>query len=488
MITVSTYAQQKVGVFGLGKAGEATIASLLAGSAHIYAWDDAYSAFPLKEKGGVGDGLQSYKHESAPPSLQKGESVQYIPVAEWPWEEMKALVLSPGVPFTHPAPHMVVELARKHNCPVIGDIELLYRTCPEATYVGITGTNGKSTTTTLVGHILQSAGMETEVGGNLGTAALSLNALSRGGIYVLELSSYQLDLLKTARFNVAAFLNVTPDHLDRHGSMEGYVVAKMHIFERQHAEDTAVIAVDDEYTAKIADHLLPRLSSARLIKVSSHQSILQGIYVKEGVLHDGEYKFDLSTLVNLTGRHNWQNAAVAYAVAKACGVAPEMIYSTMKNFGGFLRHRLQLVATIQGVRFINDSKATNADATSHALAAYQAIYWIAGGKAKAGGISMLSNYFSRIKHAFLIGMAEADFANTLDGKIAYTRCGTLEVAVKKAAEMAYRDSIQDQQNVVLLSPACASFDQWKSFEERGDAFCDMVEALKASQESQRHAV
>ncbi|MDX1974175.1 MAG: UDP-N-acetylmuramoyl-L-alanine--D-glutamate ligase [Rickettsiales bacterium] len=452
MITVSAYNQKAVGVFGLGKAGEATIAALVAGGAKIYAWDDNDASRAAAEK--------SY-----------GSRIQLLPYESWPWAELQALVLSPGVPLTHPAPHGVVALAHRHQRPVIGDIELLYQAQPEARYIVITGTNGKSTTTTLIGHILKTAGMSVQVGGNLGTAALALEPLGKDGVYVIEASSYQLDLLASTHFDVAVFLNITPDHLDRHGSMEGYIAAKMHIFDRQTKDDVAVIAVDDDYTRRIA----AELSQAHLVPVSAHQPVKQGVYVEEGVLIDGKKRYDISQIATLTGRHNWQNAAVAYSAARAVGIEPEVIYRAMQSFGG-LRHRLQGVATIRGVRFINDSKATNADATRNALDPFESIYWILGGKSKAGGIESLTSYLPKIAHAFLIGAASDEFAQTLEGKVPYTRCGTLAVAVDKAAAMAWKDGKKDA--VVLLSPACASFDQWKSFEQRGDAFCDMVAALE----------
>lgn len=450
MITITEYKGQSVGVFGLGIAGEATVAALKAGGANVWSWDDRAA------------GTKHFR--------------------EWPWQELKALVLSPGVPLTHPKPHEVVVLAKQHNVPVIGDVELLYRAQPQARYVAITGTNGKSTTTTLIGHILQSAGLKVQVGGNLGTAALALEPLGDDGIYVLELSSYQLDLVRTTRFHVAVFLNITPDHIDRHGDMQGYVAAKMHIFDRQTKDDVAVIAVDDEWTREMV--LGTRYSVlGGIIPVSAHETLEKGIYVKSGRLKEQFFtgygvpstEYDLVSIPTLTGQHNWQNAAAAYAAARACGVAPDTIFAAMKTFPG-LRHRLQLVATIQGVRFINDSKATNADATSNALAPFEHIYWIAGGKPKEGGIESLAAYFPKITHAFLIGQAEEEFADTLRGRVAFTRCGTLQVAVEKAAKMAFAEGKKGA--VVLLSPACASFDQWKNFEQRGDAFCAMVEALK----------
>ncbi len=446
MISVTEYKGQRVGVFGLGKAGESTIAALLAGGAEVYAWDDG---------------------ESGRASVAaKYPAVKLAPFADWPWSTLKALILSPGVPLTHPVPHPVVALVHQNNCPVIGDIELLYRACPEAKYIAITGTNGKSTTTTLIGHILKNCGVTCEIGGNLGTPALSLAPLGKGGVYVLELSSYQLDLVKTTRFNVAAWLNITPDHIDRHGDIEGYIAAKKHIFERQQDGDVAVVAIDDTYSYKVASGL----GNAVTISAQSQADV----FVKDGVLHDGGKRFDLNTIATLPGRHNWQNAAIAYGCARAIGLAPEAIYKAMQSFAG-LRHRLQLVATVNGVRFINDSKATNADATANALTPYENIYWIAGGKQKEGGIVPLAEYFPKIAHAFLIGAAEEEFARTLEGKVPYTRCGTLKTAVEKAAQMAFAQGKKDA--VVLLSPACASFDQWKNFEERGDAFCAQVEIL-----------
>lgn len=458
MIAVTAYKGQSVGVFGLGKAGDATIDALVAGGATVFAADDSEAS-------------------CARTSEKYGKAVAVLPIAQWPWDELAAVVVSPGVPLTHPAPHAVVVRALQAEKVILGDIELLFRSCPRAKYVGITGTNGKSTTTTLIGHILKQAGLKVEVGGNLGTAALSLAPLEADGIYVLELSSYQLDLLTSTQFKVGAFLNVTPDHLDRHGDMVGYVAAKMHLFDRQEPSDVAVIAVDDCYTREVANHLHAK-DAAKVVRVSSQKEMQEGVYVQNAVLHDvaAGKQFDLSGIVTLTGAHNWQNAAVAYAVARACGVSPDVIYAAMRSFGG-LRHRLQQVAVIDGVRFINDSKATNADATSHALAPYEAIYWIAGGKAKAGGIESLEAFFPKIAHAFLIGAAEKDFAKTLEGKAPYTLCGTLQEAVSQAAAMAFAEKKKGA--VVLLSPACASFDQWKSFEERGDAFCAQVDALAA---------
>jgi len=440
MISATPYKGQSIGVFGLGKAGEASVAALQSGGAKVFAWDDKQTA----------------------------ASGHLKPYAEWPWETLSALVLAPGVPKTHPCG----ELAKTHGVPIIGDIEILYQSQPEAMYLGITGTNGKSTTTTLIGHILKSAGKNVEVGGNLGTAALSLAPLGEDGIYVLELSSYQLDLVHTTIFDIAILLNLTPDHLERHGDMAGYMAAKKHIFDRQEEIDTAIIAVDDGYTKLLAGEMIIA-GKQQLIKVSCRDEI-EGVFVKDGILTYGLLNFDISKIEALTGEHNWQNAAVAYAACRACGVLPERIIGAMKTFPG-LRHRLQLVEEINGVRFINDSKATNADAVQHALKPYNNIYWIAGGKAKSGGIEPLVPLFSHIHRAYLIGEAEDMFAQTLEGKVEYVKCGTLEKAVKLAAADAAKEKREGA--VVLLSPACASFDQFKSFEHRGDVFCELVEAL-----------
>lgn len=439
MITAHPYKGLYVGVFGLGKAGEASVAALNAAGATVFAWDD---------------------------KAQKSDTL--MPYGTWPWESLKALVLAPGVPKTHDC----AQMAKKHAVPIIGDIEVLCKSQPEATYLGITGTNGKSTTTTLIGHILQSAGARCEVGGNLGTAALSLAPLGNNETYVLELSSYQLDLVHTTHFNIALLLNLTPDHLDRHGDMNGYIAAKKHIFDRQTKDDVAIIAVDDEHTKKLAAEL-KAAGKQRVIEVSCRDKA--DIYVQNGILHDGEKQFDISNIPALTGEHNWQNAAISYAAARAHNIAPEKIIAAMKTFPG-LRHRLQLVDTIRGVRFINDSKATNADATQHALKPYKNIYWIAGGKAKAGGIEPLAPLFGHVARAYLIGEAQEMFARTLEGQVDYKMVETLENAVKIAAADAWEEKKEGA--VVLLSPACASFDQFKSFEHRGDVFCELVEKLK----------
>jgi UDP-N-acetylmuramoylalanine--D-glutamate ligase len=387
-------------------------------------------------------------------------------------------VLSPGIPHSFPAPHPAVLRAGAAGAEIIGDIELLGRSQPTARYVGITGTNGKSTTTALIGHILAASGRRVEVGGNLGTAALSLAPLGEDGAYVLELSSFQLELVTTLAFDVAVLLNVTPDHLDRHGGMAGYIAAKRRIFVGQRAGATAIIGLDDPVCLEFAAAL--RKTPARVVPISVTRPASGGVYVDAGWLTDAtgprELRvLDLAAAERLPGSHNWQNAAAAYAAARAVGVEPEAAAAAIRSFAG-LAHRQELVATLDGVRFINDSKATNADAAEKALACYQAIYWIAGGLPKAGGITPLAPYFERLRHAYLIGAATEEFAATLGNAVPFTRCGGLSSAVGAAAAQAHADGVPGA--VVLLSPACASYDQFASFEARGDAFRALVARLE----------
>lgn len=462
MINLTQYIGKKIGVFGLGISGQATITALTSGGAEVYAWDD--------------------KAESVTKAQEVCPQAKFKNFAGWPWKQMEMLVLAPGVPLKFPEPHMVVQVASIHGCRIVGDIELLAETCPKATYIGITGTNGKSTTTALVGHILKTAGMRCEVGGNLGTSALSLMPLGEGGVYVLELSSYQIDLLSSAVFNIAVLLNITPDHLDRHGGMEGYIAAKRQIFNGQRAGDTAIIGVDTEPCKAIMQDLKSGKSrftwqgaGSKVVPISTKKALNDGVYALKGVLHAGDQKMDISQAPALVGEHNWENAAAAYAVARALGIADDKIKRGIDTFAG-LAHRMKLVDIIGKVKFVNDSKATNAEAAEKALRSYENIYWILGGKAKEGGIASLTEYFSRIKQAYLIGEAAESFAEVLkQNNVSFQHCGSLENATKAAS----RDALGTGSGVVLLSPACASFDQFRSFEHRGDVFAELVKELIA---------
>jgi UDP-N-acetylmuramoylalanine--D-glutamate ligase len=456
MIEVHAMAGQPVAVMGLGKSGLAAARALVAGEAQVWAWDDSAG-----------------RREAA--------AAAGIPLVDLYRQDLRgasALVLSPGIPHEFPAPHPVARRAREAGLEIIGEIELLARSQPAAVYIGVTGTNGKSTTTALIGHILGLSHQMVQVGGNLGTPALALDPLGEDGIYVLEMSSYQLELTYSLIFDVAVLTNITPDHLDRHDGMAGYVAAKRRIFEGQTESCTAVTGVDDQPSRSIFEALAAE-GEQIILPVSAGHRADGGVYVLDGLLYDdteGDEALvaDLTAIPTLPGRHNWQNAAAAYAAARAMGAAPQLIAGCLRSFPG-LPHRQELVAAIDGVRYVNDSKATNADAAEKALICYDRIYWIAGGRSKAGGIAPLAPHFHRIRHAYLIGEAADEFARTLEGQVPFTKSGTLERAVAAASEAARGDGAGGA--VVLLSPASASFDQFRDFEARGDAFRALVEAL-----------
>ena len=353
----------------------------------------------------------------------------------------------------------------------------------DAGYIGVTGTNGKSTTTSLIGHILETAGRDIEVGGNLGIPVLELNGLDSTGNYVLEMSSYQLEITVSITFDVAVLLNISPDHLERHGGLDGYIKAKRLIFHRQTKPRTAVIGTDDETCRAIFEELR-QADEQVVIPISGNARVHGGVFQHNGILIDdleGQEApvLDLGEVPSLPGPHNAQNAAAAYAVCKTLGVQPPVIAACISSFPG-LAHRQELIAVIDGVTYVNDSKATNGDAAKRALACYRPIYWIAGGRAKAGGLNGVGPLLDRVAHAFLIGEAEADFATALEGEVPVTRCGDLARALEDARAAALADGAPGA--VVLLSPAAASFDQFANFEARGAAFRALVEALPGSHE------
>lgn len=460
MIPLPFLKNKTVAVLGLGKTGHAVVGALRAAEANIVVWDDNLSA-----RSDFSDGR-----------------VMLAPPQQWQWDAIDLVVLSPGLPYTHPEPHIGVQLAQEYGVEIVGDIELLYRACPDATYIAITGTNGKSTTASLIAHILESAGKTVRVGGNLGVPALDFDVLGADGIYVLELSSYQLDLVCTTQLDVAVLLNVSPDHLDRHGDMDGYIAAKKHIFDRQGKGDIAVMGVDDAASEALCHDMIAN-GVQRIVPIMTTQRCDQGIWVEAAQLHnplgESEVVEDLSGFETLQGTHNHQNAAAAYAACWSVGLTHEAIVAGMKTYPG-LAHRMQLVGQHHGVRFVNDSKATNADAAARSLGTYKNIHWIVGGVAKEGGIESLGVHFSDITHAYLIGESQYAFAETLEGHVPYTKCETMDKA--------FADAVANAQEgeVVLLAPACASFDQFKNFELRGDAFVALVEAWGKQEAS--HAV
>ena len=456
MIDLFYFKDLPVAVLGLGKSGLSAARALSKSGAEVWAWDDDEDKRLAAAEAGV----------------------TLVDLTTCHWDELTTLVISPGIPHTHPEPHPVAQLARKQGCEIICDVELLARAQRNASYLGVTGTNGKSTTTALIGHILRTGGREAEVGGNLGIPALDLEPLDSGGIYVLEMSSYQLELTLSITFDTAVLLNISPDHLDRHGGLDGYIAAKRRIFHRQTRPRSAIIGIDDEICRDIYDDLTAA-NEQNIVPISGQGRIVGGIYVDDGVLVDDSEghavrALDLRPLPHLPGSHNWQNAAAAYAACKASGMQPPVIAACIESFPG-LPHRQELLAVIDGVTYVNDSKATNADAAGKALGCYPAVYWIAGGQAKESGLDGLEPLFPHIVHAFLIGEAAEGFAGKLGDQVPATRSGDLATAVADAREMALADGRPDA--VVLLSPAAASFDQFENFERRGEAFRTLVEAL-----------
>jgi UDP-N-acetylmuramoylalanine--D-glutamate ligase len=465
MIPVTRFQNMDVGVFGLARSGLASIRALKAGGANVYAWDQREAANTAAQNDGAIIG--SFR--------------------TWPWEKLKALVLSPGIPLTHPAPHEVVRAARDAGVEVIGDIELFARElramAKKPPLIAITGTNGKSTTTALTGHILMSCGFAAEVGGNIGKSALELSVRNGKPVFVLEVSSYQIDLSPSLAPDVSVLTNITPDHIDRHGSMEGYVAVKRRLLKQTASGGTICIGVDDPYSASIYTQL-SATADAEAVPVSVGKVLGRGIFVLDGALYDAQGQhaakvMDLNSAQHLPGTHKWQNAALAYAAVKPYINDTRAVVSAIRNFPG-LAHRIEDVGRLGNVRFINDSKATNADATARALAVFPDIYWIAGGKAKEGGIESLHEFFPRIRKAYLIGDAAGDFAATL-GEVPHEIVHTLDAAVAAAAHDAAQASAPAP--VVLLSPACASFDQFRDFEHRGDVFRTLVADLAKNREA-----
>ncbi|MDX1921513.1 MAG: UDP-N-acetylmuramoyl-L-alanine--D-glutamate ligase [Alphaproteobacteria bacterium] len=457
MIALTGLNGKTIAVFGLGKSGMATLEALRNSGARILVGDDS------------ADGRKKAEDAGFPTTdLTKAN-----------WTEIDSLVLSPGIPHTLPAPHPVAALAKQHKVEIVGDVEYLFRAMPEPTYIGITGTNGKSTTTALIAHILTNAKRVNEVGGNLGIPTLSFKPLDKNGVYVIEMSSFQCELTPSAAFDVVVWLNITPDHIDRHGDIAGYVAAKKMLLRPANKDGAGkkqvlVIGVDDEFSAAVADEA-ENAGNWRVIRISSQKILQNGISgVGATLYNNGDELFGIAKAPTLPGAHNWQNAAAALAATNAIGVDIGTINKAIHSYPG-LPHRQQLIRVIDGIRFINDSKATNADATSKALGCYDAIYWIVGGKPKDGGLSGLEAYMPRIKHAFLIGYAAKDFAAWLKDKAPASISGTLEVAVRDAATMAAKSG--DKNAVVLLSPACASYDQFNNYEHRGEEFARFVNAL-----------
>jgi UDP-N-acetylmuramoylalanine--D-glutamate ligase len=459
VIPVTAFARKKVAVFGLGGSGLASASALLAGGADVVAFDDNADSVAKASAAGIFTA-----------DLRRID-----------WSRIAALVLAPGVPLTHPSAHWVVGLARNAAVEVIGDIELFcrerQRQVPEAPFVAITGTNGKSTTTALIAHLMTTGGYDAQLGGNIGTAILSLQPPRPGRVHVVECSSYQIDLAPSLDPSVGVLLNISEDHLDRHGTMDNYAAVKERLVAGVQDGGTAVIGVDDNWCQAIADRV--ERAGKRVMRVSVRRPLPDGLYVEHEriMLAAGATArpvAHIGGIGSLRGLHNAQNAACAAAAALALGLQPAAIQTGLRSFPG-LAHRMEEVGRRGAVVFVNDSKATNADAAARALACFRDIFWIAGGLPKTGGIVPLREYFPHIRKAYLIGEAADEFARTLDGQAPYEIAGTLDKAVAAAARDAAEAGLDEA--VVLLSPACASFDQYRNFEIRGAAFRDLVRAL-----------
>jgi UDP-N-acetylmuramoylalanine--D-glutamate ligase len=458
MTPVTTFRGKSVAVFGLGASGIATAEALVKGGAKVIAWDDTASSV---EKAAA-------------------RNIETKDLREIDWSNIAALVLAPGVPLTHPVPHWSVGLARNAAVEVIGDIELFCRerkaVAPNAPFIAITGTNGKSTTTALIAHILQSAGREVALGGNLGTPILALSPPSPARVHVIECSSFQIDLAPSLDPSVGVLLNLSPDHIDRHGTFENYSAVKARLIAGVQRSGTAVIGVDDNLSAAIADRA--ERAGSQIVRISVRRPLSDGIFL-EGeritLAQGGANLFStpLTGIGSLRGTHNAQNAACAFAAANVLGITYEQIASALKTFPG-LAHRMEEVGHKGKVLFINDSKATNADAAARALSSFTEIFWIAGGKAKEGGLAGLEGYFPRIKKAYLIGESAEAFSKQL-GPVPHVISGTLDKALAEAAKDAEAANLQHP--VVLLSPACASYDQFPNFEIRGDTFRSLVRSM-----------
>ena len=460
MTPLTSFAGKRVALFGLGSSGLDAARALFAGGGIVVAWDD--------------------KDASRAKAAAAGIAVVDLKNADW--SAFAAFVLAPGVPLTHPIPHWSVDKARAAGVEIIGDIELFCRErqkrAPDARFIAITGTNGKSTTTALTAHLFRSFGYDVAMGGNIGTPILQLPPPSRDRVHVVECSSFQIDLAPSLSPSVGVLMNLTPDHLDRHGSMDRYAAIKERLVA---GADRAIVSVDDDDSLAIAARLRDTGREVETMSVAGnpidHGIALDGTVLVRHRGHQATPIADLAGIASLRGAHNGQNAAAAVLALGADADDVDRLQAALRSFPG-LAHRMEEIGRRGRVLFINDSKATNADAAGKALRSFANVHWIIGGRAKEGGIEPLRPLFDRVVKAYLIGESGPAFAATLVDVVHFEMCGTLEAATKAAAahaESRARQSGEDQ--VVLLSPACASYDQFADFEKRGDAFRDLVETL-----------
>ena len=453
MIKLTSEKNKKIGIFGLARTGEATYLALK-DNAEVICWDDSDAN---KDR-------FSSKHNKE----------HLIPITDQAWTKLDYIILSPGVPTTFPEPHNIVKLAKDHNIPIMSDIDLLYLARPDAHYISVTGTNGKSTTTALIHHILKDH--HYDMGGNIGTASLSMNPKAKG--YVLELSSFQLDITHIFHSNITIILNITPDHIDRHGTLENYILSKKSLIDSVAKDGTAILNIDNKITRELYQDLHNERKDIHFIRFSTINIIDRGICVKGGKIFDdfsGTLKeYDLPSNKSLQGAHNFENIATAYAASIASGLKPEYILSKIATFVG-LPHRMQFIGNKANIDFYNDSKATNAEAASKSIGALKNIYWLAGGVPKEGGIEdLVASLPDHVKKAYLFGEAKELFAEQIGASLEVQICNDLD----EAFDMAYRDALNDPSHSnILLAPACASLDQFKNYEERGKRFIELYQSL-----------
>ncbi len=460
---------KKIGIFGLGKTGLSSYRAL-SKVAEVICYDQDTSSKEAFVK----------KYGTAP----------LVDIFDARWQSLNKIVLSPGVPLNHD----IVQLARTYNIPITSDIELLFEECKSANFIAITGTNGKSTSVSLTGHILQSCGLEYSVGGNIGIPVLDMNLTARG--YVLELSSFQLDLLTNFKAKIAVLLNITPDHLDRHGNLTNYIASKNKIFDRMDKDSFAIINMDNTITKKLFDQLTVE-NKTNLIPISTSQILDSGVSICHNVIYDKmgiSCAFNLPTNKYLQGPHNQENIAASYAVCCLVGLSPEKIVAAIEEFKG-LPHRMQYLGSMplndlraenmnnkEEIHFYNDSKATNAEAAYKSISLLDNIYWLAGGIAKEGGITALEPLFPKIRKAYLFGKDKEILLKTLQGKVNFQICCNLTEGFNAALRDAKLDINADiiGERNILLAPSCASFDQFKNFEERGELFIKLYNMLTGS--------
>lgn len=445
MINAPAYQGKTIGVFGLARTGLAAVHALASSGARVLAWDDNADRVAA-----VGDyACDLYTADFA---------------------ELDALLLAPGVPLTHPKPHTLVVKAQASGVPLISDFDVFEAARPNLPYhhlIAITGTNGKSTTTALVAHIIGAARRPVAMGGNIGTGLLDLDPLPEGGVYVVEASSFQIDLTQKFAADVAVLLNVTPDHLDRHGSMDAYVAAKAKLFQMQASGACQIISADDSFCRAVAAHYNGRTTLSTMIAAAVDVSAVDGLLIDH---RSGEAVVNLADCPALRGAHNHQNAAAAFAACRAVGLHCDEIAAGLKSFGGLV-HRQEHVKSRQGVLYVNDSKATNMEAASRALASFENIRWLAGGRSKGEQADPVRQQIGRVKKAYFFGEAGSELTASLGGHVNHATLLNLPDAL----EAAHREA--EEGDCILLSPACTAFDAYKNFEERGDAFKALVERL-----------